>query len=80
MMTEFLAEQRQWLDVRRLPTYAPELNPAEGLWANLKSRELANRCENHMQMVTIAARQGANRVRSQRSLLIGFQRSTGLQL
>ena len=67
-MTQFLAEQRHWLEVSRLPAYAPELNPVEGLWSNLKSQELANRCETHMQMVTIAARQGANRVRSQRSL------------
>ena len=28
--------------VERLPAYAPELNPAEYLWANLKGRELAN--------------------------------------
>ena len=79
-MTEFLAEQRHWLEVRRLPAYAPELNPVEGVWLNLRSQELANRCETHAQMVTIAARQGANRVRSQRSLLLGFLRHTGLGL
>jgi len=80
LMTQFLAEQRHWLDVRRLPAYAPDLNPVEGLWSNLKSQELANHCQTHMQMVTIAARQGANRVRSQRSLVFGFLRHTGLQL
>jgi transposase len=80
LMTEFLAGQRHWLEVKRLPAYAPELNPVEGLWSNLKSQELANRCESHTQMVTIAARQGANRVRSQRSLLLGFLRHTGLGL
>jgi hypothetical protein len=47
---------------------------------NLKSQELANRCEAHVQMVTIAARQGANRLRSQRSRLLGFLRHAGLQL
>jgi transposase len=80
LMTEFLVEQRHWLEVKRLPAYAPELNPAEGFWSNLKSQELANRCESHVQMVTIAARQGANRVRSQRGLLLGFLRHTRLQL
>ena len=79
-MTRFLAEQRHWLEVRRLPAYAPELNPVEGLWSNLKSRELANRCESHVQLVELAARLGANRVRSERSLLFGFLRHTGLQL
>lgn len=29
-MTAFLAEQRHWLEVRRLPAYAPELNFARG--------------------------------------------------
>ncbi|WP_329426319.1 hypothetical protein OG339_39465 [Streptosporangium sp. NBC_01495] len=27
---------RDWLPAHRLPTYAPELNPAEGIWANLR--------------------------------------------
>jgi transposase len=44
-MREFLAKQGPWLQVARLPAYAPELNPAQGLWANLKGRELANRCK-----------------------------------
>jgi transposase len=78
-MTAFLAEQQHWLEVRRLPAYAPELNPVEGLWSNLKSQELANRCETHAEMVSIAARQGAHRVRSQRSLHFGFLRHAGLQ-
>jgi transposase len=30
------------LVVERLPAYAPELNPVEKLWANLKGAELAN--------------------------------------
>ena len=37
-----LATQRDWLVVERLPGYAPELNPAEQVWANLKGNELAN--------------------------------------
>ena len=28
--------QRPWLVVERLPAYAPELNPVEGLWSSLK--------------------------------------------
>ena len=35
LMQQFLAKQQHWLEVRRLPAYAPELNPVEGLWANL---------------------------------------------
>jgi transposase len=40
-MKAYLASQRSWLVVERLPAYAPELNPAEKLWANLKGGELA---------------------------------------
>jgi hypothetical protein len=42
MMRAHLAAQRRWLTVERLPAYAPELNPVEYLWANLKGAELAN--------------------------------------
>jgi transposase len=35
-MRAHLAAQRAWLTVERLPAYAPELNPVEFLWANLK--------------------------------------------
>lgn len=34
--------QRLWLE--RLPSYAPELNPVEGIWNYLKRRELGNLC------------------------------------
>jgi transposase len=42
---EFLASQagqRIWLE--RLPAYAPDRNPVEGIWHYLKHRELGNVC------------------------------------
>jgi DDE superfamily endonuclease len=41
-MGAWLRRQRHWLVIERLPGYAPDLNPVEGLWANLKGVELAN--------------------------------------
>jgi transposase len=79
-MLEFLADQKDWLEVRRLPGYAPESNPAEGFWANLKGRELANRCETRVRRLDFVARLGADRVRGDRRLLFGFLRHTGLTL
>jgi DDE superfamily endonuclease len=35
-MRAWLETQRSWLVVERLPAYAPELNPVEGLWSWLK--------------------------------------------
>ncbi|MGR3937538.1 transposase [Streptomyces sp. BRA346] len=39
-MRELIAA-RQWLTVFRFPSYAPDLNPAEGVWAHVK-HSLAN--------------------------------------
>jgi transposase len=36
-MQAWLHTQRHWLVVERLPAYAPELNPVEGLWSWLKA-------------------------------------------
>jgi hypothetical protein len=41
-MRAWIRTQRSWLVVERLPAYAPELNPTEGLWSSLKAVELAN--------------------------------------
>jgi transposase len=43
-MSAYLARQRHRLTVERLPGYAPDLNPVEVLWGNIKGQELANRC------------------------------------
>jgi DDE superfamily endonuclease len=38
LMKAWIASQRDWLVVERLPGYAPELNPTEALWGNLKGK------------------------------------------
>ena len=35
-MRDYLAQQREWLTVERVPAYAPDLNPAEPLFGNVK--------------------------------------------
>ena len=37
-MSDWIASQRHWLSVERLPGYAPNLNPIENVWGNLKSQ------------------------------------------
>jgi transposase len=45
VIQEFLANSAaQRIHVERLPAYAPELNPGEGLWGHLKGVELRNVC------------------------------------
>jgi transposase len=40
-LADFAAEHQEWLWIFQMPTYAPELNPAEGIWSLLR-RSMAN--------------------------------------
>jgi transposase len=39
--TRYRARQRRWLRIERLPAYAPDLNPVEQGWGNVKTRDVA---------------------------------------
>jgi transposase len=80
LMGAWLEGQRHWLTVEYLPGYAHDLDPVEGLWANLKGRELANLCCDTIAEVLDAARQGIARVRHERRLLFSFLRYCELKL
>jgi hypothetical protein len=43
-MRAWAADQHARLTIEYLPAYAPDLNPVEGLWTNLKGVELAQPC------------------------------------
>ena len=77
-MRAWLNRQRSWLVVERLPAYAPELNPTEGLWSCLKAVELANLTGPTMAEVIQQANLGIERVRHTPHLAYSFLRRTGL--
>ena len=79
-MRAWLDSQHDWLTAERLPAYAPELNPVEGLWANLKDMELANRPTTTLAEVADATEQGIQRVCKHQDLVVGFLAHTGLTL
>jgi transposase len=79
-MRAWLDSQRDWLTVERLPAYAPELNPVEYLWANLKDLELANRPTTTLAEVADATEEGIQRVCKHQDLVVGFLAHTGLSL
>ncbi len=66
------------VDVVLLPGYAPQLNPTEWLWANLKGCELANFCAEDITDAEAEARRGAKRIRRRLSLLGGFLAGAGM--
>jgi DDE superfamily endonuclease len=79
-MRAYLDDQRYWLTPERLPAYAPELNPVEGLWANLKGAELANFGGDTVAEVADQTQHGIQRVCDNDSLAVGFLAHTGLTL
>ena len=79
-MPAWLNTQRSWLVVERLPAYAPELNPVEGLWSILKAVELANLCGPTLGEVIAQAHHGIERVRGTPDLAYSFLRRAGLSV
>ena len=77
-MQEYVRRQRSWLTVERLPGYAPDLNPAELVWGNVKGQELANLCADDLDEVERELRAGLRRVRRSTTLALAFLRHTGL--
>jgi transposase len=79
-MRAWLNTQRSWLVVERLPAYAPELNPVEGLWSSLKAVELANLATPTLAEVIGQAHRGVQRVRRTPHLAYSFLRHAGLSV
>jgi len=77
-MGAWLRRQRHWLVVERLPGFAPDLNPVEGLWANLKGVELANLAADTVQEITTAAEYGIQRICRTHHLAYSFLCHCGL--
>ena len=79
-MRNWLNTQRSWLVVERLPAYAPELNPVEGLWSSLKAVKLANLTSPTLAEVIQQAHRGIDRVCHTPHLAYSFLRHTGLSV
>lgn len=79
-MTSWIAEQRSWLRVERLAGYAHELNPVEGVWGNVKGKELANLCPDTVDEMEQAVDDGLCRIGSDRELCLAFLNQTPLRL
>ncbi|MEU3343091.1 transposase [Streptomyces sp. NPDC006668] len=75
-MRELIAK-RPWLTVFRFPTYAPDLNPAEGVWAHLK-QSLGNLTPCGIDDLAGLVRTRLKRMQYRPDLLDGFIAETGL--
>ena len=80
LMSDWISDQHAWLSVERLPGYAPELNPTEQVFGNLKSSELANLCRANIAEVEAIAEDGLDRIGTDAELCFAFLRHAGLRL
>jgi transposase len=74
----FLKTQQDWLKVKRLPAYAPELNPPEYLWSAMKAKDVGNLRPDGLSSVGKAVKRSYCRVREQPDFLIGFLKASNL--
>jgi transposase len=79
VIRDFLANgAAQRLHLERLPAYAPELNPGEALWQQLKGVELRNVCCFNIPHLRHELRDAVKRVRRRPRLLTSFFREAKL--
>jgi transposase len=70
-----LVATRPWLTVYELPSYAPELNPVEAVWSNLK-RSLANLAKRNLGQLTALVKTRLKRMQYRPGLIEGFLAKT----
>lgn len=76
---EDLMDKRDWLTVYRLPAYAPDLNPTEGLWSNLKG-VLGNLAARGLDHLAATVKTLLKRIQYRPGLIDSFVTGTGLAI
>ncbi|WSS89457.1 transposase [Streptomyces sp. NBC_01176] len=78
-MREFIDANAEWLTVFQLPTYAPDLNPQEGVWSLVK-RDIGNLAAAYLGQITRAVKRRLKRIQYRPELVDGCLTGTGLTL
>ncbi|MFE2853622.1 transposase [Streptomyces lavendulae] len=66
-----------WLTVFQLPTYAPDLNPQEGIWALVK-RDIGNLAAADLGQITRVVKRRLKQIQYRPDLVDGCLAGTGL--
>lgn len=76
-LNKFIARNTDWLTVFRLPAYAPDLNPTEGVWSLLK-RSLENFAAASLDHLVRILKRKLKKIQYRPHLLQGCLAETGL--
>jgi hypothetical protein len=78
-MRTFIDAHTDWLTTVRLPAYAPDLNPVEGVWAHMKNG-LGNLSADTVDPLAATVKSRLKRIQYRPELVEGFLTQTGLTL
>ena len=73
------AQNKEWLRIYRMPAYAPELNPAEGIWSLLK-RAMANFAAPGLDHLVRIVKRKLKKIQYRPHLIDGCLATTGLTI
>jgi transposase len=76
-LADYAEENKTWLRVYQLPSYAPDLNPAEGVWSLLK-RSIANFVAPDLNSLTRIVKRKLKKIQYRPELIDGCLTETGL--
>ena len=78
-MKDFIAANADWLTVFQLPTYAPDLNPQDGIWSLVK-RDIGNLAAADLGQITRAVKRKLKMLQYRPEVIDGCLVGTGMAL
>jgi transposase len=78
-LADFAEQNKAWLRVYRLPAYAPDMNPAEGIWSLLK-RSMVNFAAADVNGLVRIIKRKLKKIQYRPHLIDGCLAATGLTL
>jgi hypothetical protein len=78
-LADFAAQNKEWLRVCRLPAYAPDLNPAEGIWPLLQ-RSMINFAAAGLDGLVRIVKRKLKKIQYRPHLIDGCLAATGLSI
>jgi transposase len=78
-LREFVEANADWLTVFQLPTYAPDLNPQEGIWSLVK-RDIGNLAAADLGQITRAVKRKLKMLQYRPEVIDGCLAGTDLAL
>ncbi|MFE3940358.1 transposase [Streptomyces sp. NPDC059118] len=76
---DFIAANVDWLTVFQIPTYAPDLNPQEGIWSLVK-RDIGNLTAADLSRITRAVKRKLKMLQYRPEVIDGCLAGTGMAL